>query len=265
MPMTKDEMLALIVKGTPDFEPDTKHPYSNSGYFLLGLILEKVTGKPYEPVPSRKESPQRSGSKTHTRDRTHRCEQKRSSDLYSISAATGNRYPKPIRASSSAQARLFQPLATWPNSSRRCSTGRLISKESLDRMKTMRDGEGFGMVTFTFAGKTFYGHTGGADNYGAWLAYQPEEKLAVAYTTNAKVYPVEDIVQRRGRHLLRQAVSDSRLGIDRRQPGSSGQIRRRLFRPGRARESYDHQGRLDAFLSTAGELNRRPARSDGAG
>src|SRR5262249_60010932 len=62
------------------------------------------------------------------------------------------------------------------------------------QMKTMRDGEGLGMVTFTFAGKTFYGHTGGADNYGAWLAYLPEEKLAVAYTTNAKVYPVKDIV-----------------------------------------------------------------------
>jgi CubicO group peptidase (beta-lactamase class C family) len=49
------------------------------------------------------------------------------------------------------------------------------------------------MVTFTFAGKTFYGHTGGADNYGAWLAYLPEEKLAIAYTTNAKIYPVKNI------------------------------------------------------------------------
>jgi len=50
-------------------------------------------------------------------------------------------------------------------------------------------------VTFTFAGKTFYGHTGGADNYGAWLAYEPEEKLAVAYASNAKIYPVENIVR----------------------------------------------------------------------
>src|SRR5262245_32884002 len=50
IPITKDEMLALIVKATPDFEPDTKNSYSNSGYFLLGLILEKVTGKPYEEV-----------------------------------------------------------------------------------------------------------------------------------------------------------------------------------------------------------------------
>jgi CubicO group peptidase (beta-lactamase class C family) len=71
---------------------------------------------------------------------------------------------------------------------------RLVSKDTLDQMKTMRDGEGFGMVKFTFAGRTFYGHTGGADNYGAWLAYEPEEKLAVAYATNAKIFPVEKIV-----------------------------------------------------------------------
>ena len=48
--MTKDEMLALIVQGTPDFEPDTKQSYSNSGYFLLGLIVEKITGKSYAEV-----------------------------------------------------------------------------------------------------------------------------------------------------------------------------------------------------------------------
>jgi len=71
---------------------------------------------------------------------------------------------------------------------------KLISQDSLNQMKTMRDDEGLGMVTFRFAGKTFYGNTGGGDNYGSWLAYQPEEKLVVAYTTNAKAHPVKDIV-----------------------------------------------------------------------
>ena len=73
--------------------------------------------------------------------------------------------------------------------------GKLVSKETLDQMKTKREGPGFGMATFTFAGKTFYGHTGGADNYGAWLAYEPEEKLVIAYATNAKIYPVDNIVR----------------------------------------------------------------------
>lgn len=32
------------------FEPGAKFTYSNSGYFLLGAIIEKVTGKPYEQI-----------------------------------------------------------------------------------------------------------------------------------------------------------------------------------------------------------------------
>ena len=47
-PITKEQLLALIAKGKPDFEPDAKRLYSNSGYAILGLIIEKVTGKPYE-------------------------------------------------------------------------------------------------------------------------------------------------------------------------------------------------------------------------
>jgi CubicO group peptidase (beta-lactamase class C family) len=34
--------------GELEFEPGTKFNYSNSGYFLLGAILEQVSGKPYE-------------------------------------------------------------------------------------------------------------------------------------------------------------------------------------------------------------------------
>ena len=33
-----------------NFEPGSKFSYSNSGYFLLGVIIEKVTGKPYAEV-----------------------------------------------------------------------------------------------------------------------------------------------------------------------------------------------------------------------
>jgi hypothetical protein len=71
---------------------------------------------------------------------------------------------------------------------------KLVSADSLKQMTTMRDGEGMGMEPFSFAGKTLYGHTGGSGSSGAWLAYFPDEKLALAYTTNAKIYPVKDIV-----------------------------------------------------------------------
>ena len=41
-PRTKDETLAFIAKGTPDFEPDEKRNYSNAGYVLLGFVVEKL-------------------------------------------------------------------------------------------------------------------------------------------------------------------------------------------------------------------------------
>src|SRR5207244_9006456 len=46
--VTKAELLTIVSKGTPEFEPETKHSYSNSGFFILGLIVEKLTGKSYE-------------------------------------------------------------------------------------------------------------------------------------------------------------------------------------------------------------------------
>ena len=44
------EFIKQYASGDLEFEPGTKFNYSNSGYFLLGAIIEKVTGKPYEQV-----------------------------------------------------------------------------------------------------------------------------------------------------------------------------------------------------------------------
>src|SRR5215813_9946081 len=194
IPMAKDEMLALIVKATPDFEPDTKYQYSNSGYFILGLILEKVTGKTYDRALE-----ERIASKIGLKD-TYLATGK--IDVTKNEALTYIHFGgdwKPVSETHpsilfSAGAIVSTP-ADMAKFIHALFEGKLVSKESLNQMKTIRDSEGFGMATFTFAGKTFYGHTGGADNYGAWLAYEPEEKLAVAYASNAKIYPVEKIVR----------------------------------------------------------------------
>src|SRR5882724_7849807 len=49
-PFTVDDFIKKYASGDLEFEPGTKFNYSNSGYFLLGAIVEKVTGKPYEQV-----------------------------------------------------------------------------------------------------------------------------------------------------------------------------------------------------------------------
>src|SRR5882724_12740575 len=49
-PYTVDEFVRKYASGDLEFEPGTRFNYSNSGYFLLGAIIEKVTGKSYEQV-----------------------------------------------------------------------------------------------------------------------------------------------------------------------------------------------------------------------
>ncbi|HEX4945394.1 MAG TPA: serine hydrolase domain-containing protein [Blastocatellia bacterium] len=193
IPVTKDEILAQIVKATPDFEPDTKRSYSNSGYQVLGLILEKVTGKSYEQALKERISAKIGLKDTYLA--TGNIEVSNNEALTYMNFGDGW---KPVSETHPSILFSAGAIVSTPNDLAKfiqaLFDGKIVSKESLDQMKTIRDGEGAGMEHFTFAGKTFYGHTGGADNYGAWVAYMPEEKLAFAYTTNAKVYPVKDIV-----------------------------------------------------------------------
>ena len=47
-PYTVDEFIEKYCSGDLEFEPGSQFAYNNSGYFLLGAIIEKVTGKTYE-------------------------------------------------------------------------------------------------------------------------------------------------------------------------------------------------------------------------
>lgn len=49
-PYPVDEFIKKYCSGDLEFEPGSKFAYNNSGYFLLGAIVEKVTDKPYEEV-----------------------------------------------------------------------------------------------------------------------------------------------------------------------------------------------------------------------
>jgi CubicO group peptidase (beta-lactamase class C family) len=191
-PRTKDEVVARIAQGRPDFEPDATHRYSNAGYILLGYIIEKAGGKPYQEALK-----ERITSKVGLRDtylgvgNTDPSKNEALSYVYiggwkeaaeldfSVPGGAGS-----IVSTPADMTKFIQALYDL----------KLVSRDNLTQMTTTRDSEGMGMETFSFAGKTLYGHTGGSVGSGAWLAYFPEEKLALAYTTNAKIYPVSNVV-----------------------------------------------------------------------
>lgn len=152
--ITKDEMLDLIARATPVFEPDTRQSYSNSGYFLLSMILEKLTGKSYTDVLTERITSRLGLADTYVESGFIDVNKNESLSYIFINEEwkqvkemhPGIAYGAgQIMSTPADMVRFIQALFD----------GKLVSEESLNQMKTIRDGEGFGLVTFAFAGKTF--------------------------------------------------------------------------------------------------------------
>lgn len=186
--LSRDKLIEIISTATPGFEPGTDEAYSNSGYILLGAIVEEITGKSYKEALS-----ERVTSKLGLKDTYVGTE--------GISPAKNESYSYRyqsdwVKQPETHNSLLFGSgaLTSTPNDLVKFIHSlfqlELLSQESLDLMSE----EEMGLSKFTYNGKTLYGHTGGIDGFGSWLVYLPAEKLAVAYASNGKVYPVSKII-----------------------------------------------------------------------
>lgn len=184
----KEEILALMYKSTSDFEPGAKYAYSNSGYFVLGNIIEKLTAQSYNVALNERISSKIGLKDTYSGTRNLDVTKNESLSYrymgewkampethFSMLLGSGS-----IVSTPGDMAKFIQALFDL----------KLIPQEHLNQM--IKDKAG--MDVFTFSGKTFYGHTGGIDGFGSWIAYYPEEKLTLSYATNGKVHPVKDIL-----------------------------------------------------------------------
>jgi len=190
---TPDEIVARIAQGQPQFEPGAKHQYSNTGYILLGHVIEKIGGKPYQDALKERITARIGLTNTYylsagnTDPARNESTSYRYLDGWKEAEELDFSVPGPagsIVATPTDMTMFIKALFDL----------KLVSKSSLTLMTTMRDGEGMGLEPHTFAGKSCYGHTGGSGSSGAWLTYCPEDKLALAYATNMKIYPVKEIV-----------------------------------------------------------------------
>jgi D-alanyl-D-alanine carboxypeptidase len=188
---TRDEMVALIAKAKPVFEPGEKAQYSNSNYVLLGYIVEKAGGRSYEDALKQRITSKiglkdtylgtgyPDASKNEAFSYSFISDWKQESDIHlSIPGGAGAIISTPNDLTKFIQA-LFD--------------GKIVSKESFEQMKP-RDKYGLGINSYPMGGKTFYGHSGGMNGFRSLLLYLPEEKMSLAYTSNGVIYPLNEIV-----------------------------------------------------------------------
>ena len=183
---TKDETLAFIAKGAPDFEPGEKRSYSNASYVLLGYVIEKLAGKSYQDALKKRITGKLGLKDTYLGTGKPDVSKKES---FSYKYAEGWKQQDHIDLSIPGGAgAIVSTPSDLVKFIQALFDGKLISQENVNQMKN-----GIGMSENKLGGKTVYGHSGGMDGFSSTVFYLPEEKLAVAYTANAKVYSLESI------------------------------------------------------------------------
>lgn len=190
-PMSEPEMLAIFAKEKPDFEPDAKADYSNTNFVLLGYIVEKITGKPY-PEELKKHITSKIGlADTYYGGKTNPANNEAYSYTYGSQwkqmSETDMSVPGGAGAIVSTPADLVKFIEAL-------FAGKLISESSLAQMKTMKENFGMAMFIIPFNEKQGYGHNGGIDAFTSLLIYFPDDKLAVAYTSNGGNYSTNDVL-----------------------------------------------------------------------
>ena len=190
LPQTEAQMISIITKGGSDFEPNTKAEYSNSNYVLLTYILEKTYKKPFKELVDKAIIKPLGLKNTYYGGKINTAAnealsykfngawvKEKETDM-SIPLGAGA-----IVSNPSDLTRFFEALFA----------GKVVSQASLDQMKAINEGYGMGLFRFPFNEKSAYGHNGGIDGFTSMAAYLPEDKVAMALTSNASAYDNNNI------------------------------------------------------------------------
>ncbi len=180
-PKTEKEMVEIIAKGGSDFLPDSKAAYSNSNFVLLTYILEKTFAKSYSALIQ--EYIAQPIGLTHTyvfgkiNPANQECKSYRFMGTWQPEPETDFTVPLGAGAIISTPAELTKFADALFG-------GKLLSAESLETMKTIKDRYGIGLIQIPFYNTVGYGHTGGIDGFTAVYAHFPDDSISYALTSN---------------------------------------------------------------------------------
>jgi CubicO group peptidase (beta-lactamase class C family) len=166
-----------------DFVPGEKMSYSNSGYLVLGYVIEQITGTSYETFVTdnifTRLGMKDSGYDSNTAIIPRRAAGYMPSPTGPVNAAFIH---MSIPHAAGALYSTTEDLLRWEQG---LFGGKLISATSLAKMTTPFKGNyALGVMVQTAGGRTVVQHGGGIEGFNTFLAYYPDSKLTVAVLAN---------------------------------------------------------------------------------
>ncbi|HEU4698890.1 MAG TPA: serine hydrolase domain-containing protein [Gemmatimonadales bacterium] len=190
----QDTLVALFAAAPFTFEPGTKWSYSNSGYYLLGIILERVTGEAWADYLARHVFPRAGLAQTRYCDDAslvpHRV---RGYQLVGTQFVNADPISMSIPYAAGALCSTPRELVRWMRALRE---GKVVSAASYRRMitaegaaRTPSPGDtsmhyGFGLFTRAIHGHRAVEHGGAINGFGSFLADFPDDSVTIAVLAN---------------------------------------------------------------------------------
>jgi D-alanyl-D-alanine carboxypeptidase len=186
---TVQQVIDLFKDQPMNFAPGTQWAYSNSGYFLLGAIIEKVTGRTYsEVLQTEILAPlgmKHSGyGKSVPSFPGEVWGYERQGDK--VMAADSLSMTSPYAAGAIVSS--VDDLLRWDNG---LNSGRVLKPESMQRMWTSYTlangkptGYGYGWLISTYEGHRIQEHNGGINGFFSHVTRLPDDHLYVALLFN---------------------------------------------------------------------------------
>jgi len=206
-------VIRFVAADTFDFAPGTAYRYSNTGYVLLGMVIENASGQKYanyldarffKPLGLRQ---------------TSYCPSKTSDPAFALGYSKGPNGT--VRAqylhlshpfSAGALCSTVGDLVQWQ---RALDGGMVVSPASYTLMSTaasLNNGGkinyGFGLVPGVFNGHKTVSHSGGIPGFATAATYVPDDSLSVVVFTNFDGESPQALVQ----NLLRVAYGVAPVG-----------------------------------------------------
>jgi D-alanyl-D-alanine carboxypeptidase len=190
-PHSNDEMMAVFRDLPSPSAPGEKWAYNNSGYFLLGIIVEKVTGKPWHQLVH--ERVVRPLGLSSFRYGVEEASVPAMARPYAA-AGDGQVAPAPkihmsVPGAAGALIGTVGDLARWNHA---LHHGRILDAPSYKAMTSgtqLGDGTqspyGYGLQVSELRGHRTIGHGGGIPGFVTSSLYLPEKDVFVAVFTNS--------------------------------------------------------------------------------
>jgi D-alanyl-D-alanine carboxypeptidase len=190
-PRSHEDMLNLIYDLHTIFEPGEGHDYSNTGYYLLASILEKIYQKSYGELLSERITKPLGLNHTYIGDKINPAK----------SEALGyewknNQWRPSYEININTCKGAGDMVSTGPDVLKMVDAlmnHQLLNENSLKTMLELKENEGLGIFYMPFYQHEGVGHTGKIDAFETMYIYFPEEKLTICILINAMDLPLFDI------------------------------------------------------------------------